>query len=323
MNMTDPTHPLREISNEDEIDLKELLGIFWRRRVLISAAALALSCAALILALVIPKKYTATTVLQPVQSSSSGMGAAGSVLSAYKGLANLVGVSMPGDLRKEKAIALLKSRLIAEEFIRTENLLPILYSNRWDTRHKSWRTGVRVPTLWEGSQYLKKIAHVSEDSKTGMVNLSVTWKNSEVAAKWANDLVTLTNKYAQNQAIRRAERDIQFLNRQANKTQYVEERQGIFAIIQGELTKEMVAKGTRQYLLTVIDPAFAPERPSFPKPILWSILGLLVGFVCGSAYALARYQAVRSADFNKSLPKRERGVGSAADGDASATQSAS
>ena len=323
VKMTDSISRSREISDEDEIDLKELLGIFWRRRLLISAVALACFSSALILAFVMPKKYTATTVLQPVQSTSSGMGGAGSFLSEYKGLASLAGVSMPGDLRKEKAIALLKSRLIAEKFIRTEDLLPTLYSSRWNARQNKWRVGIHVPTLWEGSQYLKKIARVSEDSKTGLVKLSVTWKNSAVAAKWANDLVALTNEFAQNQAVQRARRDIRFLDRQAKKTQYVEERQGIFSIMQDELTKEMMAKGTRQYLLTVIDPAFAPEKPSFPKPILWSILGLLVGFVCGCTYALARYQAVRSADLNKSLSERERGVRSAADSDVSVTQSTS
>ena len=275
----------------DEINLRELFAIFWSRRLLVLSAAAAFLLLALILALVLPKKYSATTTLQPVQSHSSGLGGAGSLLSSYMGLAGLVGMSVPGDQRKEEAIALLKSTLIAEKFIQKNNLLPVIYKNRWNERRHTWRPNAHVPTLWEASQFFKqKIAGVSEDTKTGLVKVSITWRNPNIAATWANGLVDLVNDYARKQAIYRARRDIGFLGQQAQKTQFVEERQGIFSIMQGELTKEMLAEGTRQYLLRVLDPAFAPEKPSFPKPLLWSLLGFFVGTAVGCIYALVRHQ---------------------------------
>ena len=284
-----------QVTDVDEIDLKELLAIFWRRRLVIAAFAAIVAIAALGLALILPKKYSASTLLIPVQGHSSGLGAGGSLISRYQGLASLVGISAPGSEKAEESIALLKSTLITEKFLRQENLLPILYSSRWNIAKKAWRHGAAAPTLWRASQYFeKKIRHVARDSKTGLVKLSIEWKNPKQAADWANALVRLTNNYARGKAIARARRDIAFLNSQATKTPYVEERQGIFSIMQAELTNEMLAKGSEEYALKVIDPAFAPEMPVFPRPLLWSVLALFLGAAIGCVYVLIRHRAAES-----------------------------
>ena len=286
-----------QVTDVDEIDLKELLAIFWRRRLVITAFAVVVAIAALGLALVLPKKYLASTLLVPVQGHSSGLGAGGSLLSRYQGLASLVGISIPGSEKAEESIALLKSTLITEKFLRQENLLPVLYSSRWNPTKNTWRHGVVAPTLWQASQFFKKkIRHVARDSKTGLVKLSIEWKNPTQAADWANALVRLTNNYAREKAIARATRDIAFLNSQAAKTPYVEERQGIFSIMQAELTKEMLAKGSDEYALKIIDPAFAPEVPVFPRPLLWTVLALFLGAAIGCVYVLLRHHASESSN---------------------------
>jgi len=295
-----------QVAGQDEIDLKELISIFWRRRLVVLIFAVATALAALALALVLPKKYLASTLLVPVHANSAGLGGAGSLLSHYSGLASLVGISVPGSEKAEESIALLKSRLITERFLVNENLLPVLYKSRWNSVKHEWRKGTHVPTLWEASQYFeKKLRHVTRDSKTGLVKLSIEWENPIQAAAWANALVRLTNDYAKHKAIATAKRDIAFLDAQAAKTPYVEERQGIFSIMQTELTKEMLAKGSKEYVLKVIDPAFAPENPKFPKPLLWTILGLFVGGAGGCIYVLIRHRS--------SEPRESRADGAESD----------
>lgn len=277
------------MTSEDEIDLRGLLRIFWRRRLLIAITALVFAGAALTVALVIPKRYTASTLLIPVEGNSGQFGGAGALLSRFSGIASLMGVSPTSGDKSQEYLALLNSTLIAEKFIREHKLLPILYNSRWDAAKNHWKSGARVPTLWEASQYFrKKILNVARNNETGLVTLSISWKQPDLAANWANSIVELTNKYAQKRAVDRTKREIAFLNQQATNTKYVEERQAAFSIIQGELTKEMMAKGTNDYALKVIDPAFAPERPAFPKPILWTLLGLIMGMVFGYGYAVIR-----------------------------------
>lgn len=231
----------------------------------------------------------------PSEGSSGEMGGAGSLLSRFGGIASLVGISTPGGQKSKEYLALLESTLITQKFISKFGLLPILYAKKWDVAKNDWRSGVRVPTLWEASQYFKsKIRHVSRNSETGLVTLSITWNNPRVAADWANSLVRITNDYAQLKAVNRARREIEFLNEQAVSTKYVEERKVAFSILENELTQEMIAKGADDYALKVIDPAFAPERPTFPKPILWALLGFLVGAVSGCGYALVRHPILDS-----------------------------
>jgi capsular polysaccharide biosynthesis protein len=288
--MTEVVDKDMRMSAQDEIDLKELLGIFWRRRLFVSVMAVLFAAAAVGASYVVSKEYTATILLAPVSGGSNGFGSSGSLLSGYKGLAALAGFTSPEDEAKAESIALLKSTVIAEDFIQQNNLLPVLYESRWDAARRQWRTGVRIPTLWEGAQYFdKKITTVAVDTKSGLVTLSINWRNSEQAAGWANGLVSLTNEYSRQKAITVAARDIAFLNEQAAQTPYVEEHEAIASILQSELTKEMLAKGTDEYALRVIDPAFAPEKPSFPQRILWALLGLLAGGFVGCCYALLKH----------------------------------
>jgi uncharacterized protein involved in exopolysaccharide biosynthesis len=309
--MTQQNWRSREMPEDDEINLRELFRIFWGRRLSVALVALICGCAALAAALLIPKKYTASMVLSPVGSSMDRFGgeaAGGSSASEYAGLASLVGINIPGNDQKEEAIALLKSNVITREFIQRQNLLPVLYSSRWDAARGRWRNGVHVPTLWEGSRYFeKKIEKVEEDTKTELVTLSIEWKDPRQAADWANELVATTNAYSRQKAINEAERDIAFLNVQAAKTQYVEEREGIFSILETELTKEMLAKGSDEYSIKVVDPAFAPEKPSFPLPVLWTAGGLFLGVVLGCGYALYRSRPVLETDTPRSGTPRAFG----------------
>jgi hypothetical protein len=47
---------------------------------------------------------------------------------------------------------------------------------------------------------------------------------------------------------------------------------------QNEINKVMLARGSREYALKVVDPAFTPELPSSPKLSLWLLLDLFDGF---------------------------------------------
>jgi len=296
-NMRGARSGLSESTVDDELDLRALLGMLWRQRLMLILPALVLAGVALTLALVLPKEYTAKMVLSSVEDDTGGFGAGGggggglgSMVSRYKGLASLAGISMPEDQKKEESIALLKSTLITEEFIREHNLLPVIYYNRWNAVTRQWRQGYRVPTLWEGSQYFdREIREVTEDAKTGLIELDVTWSDPDTAANWANGLVQLTNKYAQQKAVNIATRHIAFLNQKAEKTPYVEEREGIFEIMEDQLTDQMVAEGTDEYALKVIDPAFGPEKPDYPRPVLWTLLAFLAGLVIGCFVVLIRH----------------------------------
>jgi uncharacterized protein involved in exopolysaccharide biosynthesis len=121
-----------------------------------------------------------------------------------------------------------------------------------------------------------------------LVTITITWTDPHIAATWANDLVKATNEFLRDRAIRESERNIAYLNGQAASTDVVGVKQAIYAILQSEISKVMLARGSDEYALKIIDPAVAPERPFFPKLTLWLAAGIALGMVLSAVIVVFR-----------------------------------
>jgi uncharacterized protein involved in exopolysaccharide biosynthesis len=278
---------------EDEVDLRDVLSTAWRGKWIIVLISLACAAVGFAAAIVVPKSYTASAIVAPASNNVAGGASGGlsSLASQFGGLASLAGVSVPGESKKYESIAVLQSEAITEKYIQDNNLLPIIFQERWDSKQNRWKNsnGKKIPTLWWGNDRFKKdIRAVSTDTKTGLVTLSISWRDPKVAAAWANDLIKLTNEYLRAKAIREAEVNMAYLNEQALKTDVVSLKQGIYTMLQAELNKVMMAKGTDEFALKIIDPAVAPERPSSPHPIAWPLYGLFGGLVLSTLIVFYR-----------------------------------
>ena len=193
---------------------------------------------------------------------------------------------------KAEAIATLQSEALTERYITENNLLPILYRRKWDAAAQAWKTNDpdERPTLWKANQYFDKhVRTVELNGKTGLITMTITWKDPKLAAQWANDLVKLTNQYMRDKAIREAERNIAYLQEQASKDNVVELRAAIYQLMESETKKEMLAKGSDEYGLKVIDPATVPEKMSYPQRALWISAGAALGLVIGTVVAVLRH----------------------------------
>lgn len=278
-------------SELEEVRLGDLIRIAWHRKWLIVFTTIGFGVAGAILTQVVPKKYSATIVVDPVTNSSglSQMGGFSSIASEFGGLASLVGlhIGQENSMRAD-TLAFLQSRELTEKFIADNNLLPILYAGRWDAATHKWRTN-NIPTLWKANEYFKsKIREVDTNHKTGLVTLRITWTNPTLAAAWANGLVNMTNDYLRQKAIDEAERNIAYLTEQASKTDVVGIKQVIYALMESQISEAMLARGNQEYALKTIDPAQAPERPTSPKPALWIIASLFIGAFISFLIALLK-----------------------------------
>ena len=117
------------------------------------------------------------------------------------------------------------------------------------------------------------------------------------AARWANGLVGLANELLRTRALEEAQRNIAYLNAQADRTNEVELRRAIFNLIESETKTLMLANGRTEYAFRVVDPAVPPEIRSGPHRTLLLVTGLLVGLLLGGVAVLiadwVRRQAVR------------------------------
>jgi uncharacterized protein involved in exopolysaccharide biosynthesis len=271
-------------SKSDDVSLRDTVAVLWRKKWLIASVTFAMGISAGAAALVVPKTYVATVIIAPVSNTPSGgaLGGLGALASQFGGLASLAGVAMPGDSRKFESLAILQSEVLTEKYIQDNDLLPILYPKIWDADQHKWKTTdpKKTPTLWTGNVLFKKrIRTVANDAKTGLATLTISWTDPKLAAKWANDIVRITNEYLRAKAIHTSEANLAYLNEQALKTSEVTIREGIYNIIQSEINKVMMAKGSEEYALRVVDPAVPPERAFSPQLSAWIMFGLLSGLI--------------------------------------------
>jgi len=268
--------------DDDEITFRDLLRDIRASWIRLGTFIAACTLAGGVTGLFVERQYEASTVLSPVTEEISGRvgGGLSALASQYSGLASLAGINLGGmGGKKEEAIAVLQSELLTERYIRDNDLLPVLFSKLWDPTTQKWTTSdpKKTPTLWKANGYFKKIRGIVDDKKSGTVILTITWKDPKQAAKWANDLVRITNSYLREKAIQEAQRNIAYLNEQAAKTNVIEAQKSIYSLLETEINKEMLARGREEYALKVLDPAFVPEKPSSAGPVLLALLGFGLG----------------------------------------------
>jgi len=276
---------------ESDISLKELVHTLWRGKWIILACAIALGAAATAVGMSKPQLYRASAVVAPVSTLESANDSTSALLSQFSNIAALTGLPLGGSNGRAEAIAILDSSSLVTAYIRQNNLIPLLYPDLWDAAAQRWRVQdkAEIPTLWQASQFFShNVKSVTEDARTGTLTVTITWTDPALAARWANGLVALTNEYLRGKAIQEAERKIAYLQAEASKTSIVQVQNAIYSLLELQIKNAMLARGTPEYALRVVDAAVPPERPAAPRPLLWTLAGLCTGFFAGALFVLAR-----------------------------------
>jgi uncharacterized protein involved in exopolysaccharide biosynthesis len=259
---------------DDEIALVDLFRAVWEYKFLIAAVAAVCTGLAIYLALTAKEIYRAEVVLAPV--TDSGGGGAGSLMGSLGGLANLAGLRLGAGGQGKEATALLKSYRLAEEFLRRNDLVPVLFGSG----------SSEPPTMWRGVRYFRAgVLDIKEEELDGLITLTVDWTDPKVAAQWANQLVALANEMMRTRAMDESSRNIKYLNEQLAQTNVVEIRRALYNLIESETKQLMLANGKLEYAFTVIDPAVAPEIRISPKRTLMTLIGFAIGCVLGCVIA--------------------------------------
>ena len=266
--------------DEDEIDLLELIRTLleaWKNIVGITLVCIGLAVA---YALYAPEVFKAETLLAPASEEKSG---ASSALSQFGGLAAMAGISIPSDSNVEQVVATLNSRKFLRQYIDGKKLLPVLFEDIWDADNQSWMVPSveDEPTEQKAVDAFKEILSVDEDKKSGLITLSISWKDPEVAAEWANNLVKQLNEQLREQAIADSKKRVGYLEQELAKTTLQDMRAVLYNLLESEKQKAMLANVNEDFALEVIDPAVAPETREKPKRKLIVALGGVCGGFLG------------------------------------------
>ena len=262
-------NPAPPVAYDDEIDLWQLWETIWSGRWLIIAITSLFAVGGVTYALVAQEWWRAEVVLAPADKKGGMSGA----LSQLSGLASLAGVSVGGGGGNEP-LAVLKSKDFARQFITDMNLVPVLLKDQKTEDGKA-------PDIRDALRIFETVRTVSDDKKTGLVTLSVRWKDADTAALWANELARRVNARLRAEALAEAERNVTYLQKEMAATSVVSLQQSMGRVLEGEMQKLMLARGNEEFAFKVIDKATPPKQREAPKRSLIAVVATLAGGFLG------------------------------------------
>lgn len=274
--------------DDDFIDWGKHWAVIVAEKWLVIGVTVLFALGGLLYGLLATPVYRAEAQLLPVSSDQKAARMGGLAQASA-----LLGISLGGD-DSNRPIAVLKSRALVEDFIRDENLLPVLFPDAVDGKIKS-RWGTETPLdIRDGVRLFdEQLRTVSESRSTGVVTLAVQWSDAELAAEWARKLVAKANEQLRRRDIALSEQRLKYLKEQLNSATVAELRQAISRVIENEIKSVMLAEVQAEYAFETIDPPIVPKQKISPRRTLLVLVYTFVGAVLG--FALARFRHPRSA----------------------------
>ena len=287
---------------DDEIDFRELFSTLWLNKKFILILTGIFAVLSVIYSLSLTNLYTSQALLVPTSLNSNST-------SQYKALASVAGVNLDDPSPDVTlAIAFINSKKIIRQLIKHESFLPdLMAAKKWhiksnsiiydddlyDKKNKKWVREVdfpfqQVPSEQEAFELFSEQINITEDKKNQLVTLSVEHISPSVSQQWAEWIIDEANTMVANLRIEESENSIKYLNDQIKLTPYAELRTMFFSLIQENTQNMMLAKVSKQYALTIIDPPLIPEIKSSPQRALIFILGTLLGGMLSILIILVR-----------------------------------
>ena len=270
-------------NRSDTVGLIQLVRIAWAGKWLILMVTGLFAIGSVAYALLATEWYRAEVLLAPAdEMSTPALGA------QLGGLAALAGVTVGGGDGAE-AVAVLKSREFARSFIMDLDLMPILFAEnlvgQGDDRKFS-RKANDLDIRDAVELFHESILKVAENRQTRFVTLAIEWRDPELAAEWAGRLVDRLNAKLRDRALREAEANVDFLREELAQTSVLTLQQSIGRLLETELQKLMLARGSDEFAFRVVDSADIPKQRARPKRALIAVSGTLLGGIVGMLLVL-------------------------------------
>ena len=301
---------------DDEIDLRELFSVVWAGKILIVAITAVFALVSVGYALSLANQYKASAVVSPAQSGGSSLGAMAGQLG---GLASLAGINIGSGESNEtqEAMEIMQSWGFMEAFIQTHDLQVPIYAaigwdkgsnslkldnNLYDATSERWlieddESGEnRAPSSWELYEEFRERVAVSQDKKSGLINISVEYYSPQIAKQWVDLFIITINDYMRARKLEQVNRNIEYLTAQIDKTAIADMREVFYQLVEEQTKSKMLAEASPEYAFVTVSRAMVPEQKSQPKRALVCILGALLGGMLSVLGVLVRHYAFSSAD---------------------------
>ena len=315
--------------DEDEINLLDYWRVIWKRRKLIGYIVLAAVVLTAVYSLTMTNVYQAKAVITPV-ASRDGSGSS----SVASMMAQQFGIIQAGPAPGTEIFNLLKSNVVRERMLEKYQLMPVLFPEKWDPKRKQWKKGdggwgfslnplaligvarklvgpedvvakkkdPSVPDEWDGIRMLTNIIAVTQNLKENTITISVDFRDPEMAATIAKNLMDTLVDYIAAEAKR-----VSSINRKYLEAQLAENtdpfiKQKIYMLIAQQIETVTMAEIKENFAFKVIDPPKAPDRKIKPKRAQMVMLSFVVALFIG-IFAAFLLEYLEKQNINIGIPK--------------------
>lgn len=292
--------------DEDEINLLDLWAVIWRWRRFIVYFATIIVFFTVAFSLCMPNMYEAKAVITPVAGKDQGAGASMAAIMAQQ-----FGIGQPMQSTAYEVLNLLKSNVVREKMLEKYQLLPVLFSEKWDEGEKNWKRpqwwdylnplrllsyarklvtpedkAVRkkdpfIPDAWDGIRRLEKLITINQTTKENTITVTVEFRDPEIAARLCRHLLDTTIDHISEETKR-----VSLTNKKYLETQLADNadpfiKQKIYMLIAQQIEMVAMAEVKENFAFKVLDPPKAPDRKSKPKRAWMAVIAFVTSLFMG------------------------------------------
>tara|TARA_B100000965_G_C19573250_1_gene750085 strand:- start:338 stop:1222 length:885 start_codon:yes stop_codon:yes gene_type:complete len=273
-----------ESEKVDGVEISAIINSLKNNAKLFSGVVISATSLSVIYALLVTPIFQAEVVAIPADESAS----IGSLSSSFSGIASIAGIDLPSGPADDiqTSIAIAESKKFNIIFVNQENILPILFKEDWNEDTQSWKED--APSDLSAQARMKSHYSIGYDKRDGIVTFTMNWDDPKLAAKYANSFVSSINNYIRDDEILEAEKSIDYLKKEIEKTTLVDIKNVLNSLIQEQLQTIMLANVREDYAFKVIDPAMVPKTKIKPQRRQIVILGFIFGLILASLIVFIR-----------------------------------
>tara|TARA_B100001248_G_C27397648_1_gene466849 strand:+ start:145 stop:1074 length:930 start_codon:yes stop_codon:yes gene_type:complete len=282
---------------DDAVDLKEILQILLKRKILISLLTLFFAIVSIFTAISMSDVYKSSSLLAPTSQDES----LSSSLGGLSSLAGIAGVSLPAGSISDSQIAVKRIEsfeFFSKSFLPSIKLEDLMAEKKWipkenrliydedifDELSNKWVRKVSypkktIPSSQEAFKEFKKALSINQDEETGLVYLSIEHISPHVAKEWMDVIIYNINERMREIDKEDAQNSINFLSETLKTTNSQSIKVVFSKLMESQMQTLMLASSNADYIFKTINSPVVPEEKSGPNRAFICIAGTLFGFI--------------------------------------------
>ncbi len=286
---------------QDEIALRDLFLKVWRGKWIILATVAAIVGLVTLWLKIAEPVYTARMVIAPAAEASGGAMASG--LSRYLDVASSVGIDLPSEQALstfDQFTELVKFVTLAQRLEEKYRVLPKVFDEWWDAQNDRWQPPQGIVGIVLGrvraffglpswappsskalAEYLQEELRLTPVGATAMRVLEFDHKDPQFAVQFLRWIHREGDELIREEAEERTSRQLAYIESKLATVTVAELRLSLVELLSAQEKRMMMIKVDLPFAARIIEPPFASEAPTFPKPILALALAVAGGLFVG------------------------------------------